>query len=151
MSSSLNRVMLMGNLTRDPNVRNASNGTPYADFAIAINENYVKDGQKMEKTVFVDVVAWDRQASACGEHLHKGSAIFVEGKLQFEEWNDKESGAKRSRLKVRADRVHFLSPPKERSAGSDHHAEEDDEPPPRARPGASATPPSRSRPPAMAR
>lgn len=106
---SLNRVMLMGNLTRDPVVRSIPSGTPVAEFGLAINESYKgRDGNKQDKTCFVDVVVWDRQATACAEHLRKGSPVFIEGKLQLDEWTDKTSGDKRSRLRVRADRVHFM-------------------------------------------
>lgn len=130
MSTALNRVLLMGHLTRDPNLRQASNGTPYADFGLAINESYQKNGQKVEKTCFVDVVVWDRQASACGEHLHKGSPVFIEGRLQLDEWNDKTSGEKRSKLRVRADRVHFLGQPPRAQDNGGHGDGEEDFPPP---------------------
>lgn len=134
MSSALNRVMLMGNLTRDPNVRNTPNGTPYADLGLAINESYQKNGQKVDKTCFLDVVVWDRQASACGEYLRKGSPVFIEGRLQLDEWNDKQSGEKRTKLRVRADRVHFMGQ-RQDAAESGHRdggapeAAEDDFPP----------------------
>lgn len=152
MSMGLNRVLLLGNLTRDPTIRNTSGGTPYADFGVAINESYMKDGQKVEKAVFLDVVVWDRQATACGEYLQKGSSVFIEGKLQQEEWNDKESGAKRTKLKVRADRVNFLSPPRERvqQAVSGQDDLDDDLPQPRNRP-ANASPSSHPRAAASAR
>ena len=134
---SLNRVMLMGNLTRDPVVRNTPSGTSIAEFGLAMNESYkAKDGSRQEKACFVDIVAWDRQAAACGEHLHKGAPIFVEGRLQYDEWTDKTTGDKRQKLKIRADRVHFLG-----SSGSkrEEHAQDQDlddlpAPPPTERP-----------------
>ena len=140
--------MLIGNLTRDPAVRTTNGGTPYADFGLAVNESYMKDGQKVEKAVFLDVVVWDRQASACGEHLQKGSSVFIDGKLQFEEWTDKESGAKRSKLKVRGDRVHFLSPPRQKSEDMGPPVDGLDEEPsprPRATPAPALSPPVRAR------
>jgi single-strand DNA-binding protein len=107
--SSMNRVTLMGNLTRDPSLRNLSTGSDVAEFGLAINEAVMsKDGKRDEKVCFVDIVVWNAQAKACAEHLHKGARALVEGKLQFDEWNDKATGDKRSRLRVRADRVHFV-------------------------------------------
>jgi single-strand DNA-binding protein len=107
--SSMNRVMLMGNLTRDPSLRNLNTGSDVAEFGLAINETVMsKDGKRDEKVCFVDIVVWNAQAKACAEHLRKGARALVEGRLQFEEWNDKSTGDKRTRLRVRADRVHFV-------------------------------------------
>lgn len=106
--ASFNKVILMGNLTRDPEVRYLSSGTAVADLALAINEDYKnKDGEKVESTVFVDVVVWARQAETCGQYLSKGSPVLVEGMLQLDKWQTKE-GENRSKLRVRAVRVQFL-------------------------------------------
>ena len=109
MASSFNKVILMGNLTRDPQVRQIPSGTTVADLGIAVNESYRnKSGEQIESTCFADVVVWGRQAEACGEHLSKGSGIFLEGRLQFDQWEAKDGG-KRSKLRVRADRVQFMT------------------------------------------
>ncbi len=106
--ASLNRVFLMGNLTRDPEVRYTPKGTAVADISMAINMTYrTQDGSDREEVVYVDVVTWGRQAETCGQYLSKGSPVFVEGRLQLDQWEDKD-GQKRSRLRVRAERVQFL-------------------------------------------
>lgn len=107
----MNRVMLAGNLTRDPVLRKTPAGVSCADMTVAANESYTgKDGQTQEVVCFVDVVAWEKQAEACGEFLKKGAPVMVEGKLQYEQWEDKE-GQKRNRIKIRADRVQFMGRP----------------------------------------
>lgn len=107
--SSLNKVMLMGNLTKDPEVRYTPKGTAVGDISIAINEKFKsQDGTEREEVTYVEVVTWGRQAETAKEYLSKGSSIFVEGKLQLDQWETKE-GEKRSRMRVRADRVQFLS------------------------------------------
>ena len=110
--STLNRVFLMGNLTRDPEVRYTPAGTAVGDLGLAVNETYRnKEGKTVESTVFVDVEVWARQAETCAEYLHKGSPIFVEGRLKLDQWENQQ-GEKRSKLRVRADRVQFLGSPK---------------------------------------
>lgn len=107
--ASINRVFLMGNLTRDPQVRQIPSGTSVADLGLAVNESYRnKSGEQVESTCFADIVVWGRQAEACGEYLSKGSAVFIEGRLQFDQWESKD-GDRRSKLRVRADRVQFMS------------------------------------------
>lgn len=110
--STLNRVFLMGNLTRDPEVRYTPSGTAVGDLGLAINENYKnKAGETVESTVFVDVEVWARQAETCAEYLYKGSPVFVEGRLKLDQWTNQQ-GEKRSKLRVRAERVQFLGAPK---------------------------------------
>lgn len=110
--STLNRVFLMGNLTRDPEVRYTPSGTAVGDLGLAINENYKnKAGETVETTVFVDVEVWSRQAETCAEYLYKGSPVFVEGRLKLDQWTNQQ-GEKRSKLRVRADRVQFLGAPR---------------------------------------
>ena len=107
----MNRVMLVGNLTRDPVLRKTPAGVSCADISIAVNESYTsKEGKTQETACFVEVVAWEKQAEACGEFLKKGVPVFVEGKLQYDQWEDKE-GQKRNRIRVRADRVQFMGRP----------------------------------------
>ncbi len=118
--ASLNKVMLIGNLTQDPEVRRTPSGTAVSTLRMAVNESYQnKAGEKVERTVFLDVDVWDRQAENCQQYLSKGSPIFVEGRLQLDSWDDKETGQKRSRLKVRAERVQFLSGPRRDGAVRD--------------------------------
>lgn len=109
---SLNRVYLMGNLTRDPEVRYTPSGTAVGDLGLAVNETYRnKAGETVESTVFVDVEVWARQAETCAEYLYKGSPVLVEGRLKLDQWENQQ-GEKRSKLRVRADRVQFLGSPK---------------------------------------
>ena len=108
---ALNRVFLAGNLTRDPELRYTPSGQAVVDLNMAINRVYTSGGEQKEDTCFVSVVAWGRQAEMCGEYLSKGSPVLIEGSLQYDQWQT-EGGEKRSRLRVRADRVQFLGRPK---------------------------------------
>lgn len=106
--ASLNKVFLIGNLTRDPEIRHTPKGTAVGDLALAINMVYrTPEGGEKEEVCYVDVVVWGRQAETCKDYLTKGSPIFVEGRLQLDQW-ESQQGEKRSRLRVRADRVQFL-------------------------------------------
>jgi len=117
MSASMNRVILVGNLTKDPELKFITSGSAVANFRMAINRKW-KDaqGQQKEEVCFVGVVVWGKQAEACGEYLKKGSPVMVEGRLQFREWE--KDGDKRSILEVVAERVQFLNSGK-REAGQD--------------------------------
>lgn len=108
--ASFNRVILMGNLTRAPEMRHAPSGTAVTRFRLAVNETYRgrQDGQTREVVCYVDVAAWDRQAETCNQYLTKGSPVLVEGRLVYDEWKNPQ-GETRNRLSVRADRVQFLS------------------------------------------
>lgn len=107
--TALNRVIIAGNLTRDPEVRYTPSGTAVGDVGVAISESYRnKAGELVETTCFVDVEVWGRQAETTAEYLSKGSPVLIEGKLRLDQWENQQ-GEKRSRLKVRADRVQFLS------------------------------------------
>ena len=107
--ASFNRVMLMGNLTRNPELKYTPSGTAVTDLGLAVNESLKnKAGETVEQTCFVDVVVWGRQAETASEFLKKGSPAFIEGRLQFDQWENQE-GEKRSKLRVRAERVQFLS------------------------------------------
>jgi single-strand DNA-binding protein len=107
--ASLNKVFLMGNITRDIDVRYTPSGVAVCDMSLAINRFFGGEGQQREETTFVDIVVWNKQAESCGRFLRKGSPCFVEGRLQLDTWEDKETGQKRSRLRVVAERVQFLS------------------------------------------
>ncbi len=107
----LNRVQLGGRLTRDPDKRYASDGTPVTTFTLAFHRRWRgKDGKLAEQTGFTPVVTMQRLAEVCAVHLHKGSAVLVEGRLQMREWAA-PGGEKRSRLEVRAELVHFMDWP----------------------------------------
>lgn len=109
--ASLNKVMLMGNLTREPETKRTPKGTAVTQMSIAINRQYTTEGgERKEEVTYVDVEAWGKLAEICGEHLSKGKQVFVEGRLKLDTWEDKQSGEKKSRLRVAADAVQFLSP-----------------------------------------
>jgi single-strand DNA-binding protein len=115
----MNKVLLAGNLTRDPVLRKTSAGVAVAEMGLAVNESYRgSNGKSEESTCFVDVVAWEKQAENCGEYLKKGSPILLEGRLHFEQWKDK-NGDNRNRLKVTALRVQFLGKPGGGGGGGD--------------------------------
>jgi len=107
----LNRVFLLGRLTRDPELRYTPNGTAVADLGLAVNDDYkAADGSWRERTCFVDITVWGRQAETSCEYLSKGRQALIEGRLQLDTWETNE-GQKRSKLKVTADRVQFLGGP----------------------------------------
>ena len=112
MPLMLNNVQLGGNLTRDPELRQAGNKT-VANFGIAINRKYRSGDELKEETTFVDIECWERQAELVGQYLTKGRNVLIEGAIKLDTWEDKESGAKRSKLSIRAHRVHFIGSPKE--------------------------------------
>jgi single-strand DNA-binding protein len=106
--ANLNKVFLIGNLTRDPELRYVPSGAAVANFGIATNRVYTtSSGEKKQEVCFVRVVAWGRMAEVCGEYLSKGRPVFIEGRLQYRSW-DAPNGEKRSSLEVRAERVQFL-------------------------------------------
>lgn len=100
--ASFNKVILLGNLTRDPQVRYTPSGTAVADVGLAINNSWFdkNTNQRREEVTFVDVTVWGRTAEIAGEYLAKGRQVLIEGRLQLDQWDDKETGQKRSRLKV---------------------------------------------------
>lgn len=107
--ASFNKVMLLGNLTRDPEVKYTPKGSAVADLGIAVNRTYTTDGgEKREETTFVDVTVWGRQAEIVGEYMKKGRPIFIEGRLQLDSWDDKQTGQKRSRLRVVCENFQML-------------------------------------------
>ena len=107
--ASLNKVFLIGNLTRDPELRYTPSGSAVTDLPLAINRSYTtKDGERREEVTYIDVTVWERQAENCCQYLKRGRPVHVEGSLRMESWEDKATGEKRSKLKVLADRVQFL-------------------------------------------
>ena len=107
--ASFNRVILMGNLTRDPDIRSTgATGMKVARLGLAVNERRKdRGGQMQDFPVFIDVDAWDKLAELCGQYLSKGSPILVEGRLQMDNWE--KDGVKHQKLKVRASTIKFLS------------------------------------------
>jgi single-strand DNA-binding protein len=106
---NLNKVMLMGNLTRDPEVKYTPKGTAVADIGLAINRVYSSDqGERREETTFVDVELWGRQAEIAGEYLRKGRPVYIEGRLKLDTWDDKQTGQKRSKMRVVGETMQLL-------------------------------------------
>lgn len=115
--TSMNRVFLAGNLTRDPEVRYTPSGRAVADLGLAVSESYRnKSGEMVESTCFVDVEVWGRQAETSGEYLSKGSPVLIEGRLKLDQWENQQ-GEKRSKLRVNALRVQFLGSPRKAQYG----------------------------------
>lgn len=109
--ANLNRVFLMGNLTRDPELRYVPSGAPVATFGMAMNRRFVtQQGEKKDEVCFVRVVVFGKQAESVSQHLTKGRLVFVEGRLQYRSWE--QEGQKRSTLDIVADRVQFLGGPR---------------------------------------
>ena len=107
---SLNRVLLIGNLTKDPELRYTPSGTPVANLRLAVNSSFKsQSGERKEETCYVTIVVWSKQAELCQQYLKKGRSIFIEGRLIYRSWE--AEGKTRSTMEVRADRVQFLGPP----------------------------------------
>src|SRR4029077_3879712 len=104
-----NRVFLMGRLAFDPELRRTPSGTAVTELRLATTRTWAgRDGVRREETLFIGVTVWDRQAENCCQFLRKGSPIHVEGSLKMDTWDDKNTGEKRSKILVHADRVQFL-------------------------------------------
>jgi single-strand DNA-binding protein len=107
--ANLNRVLLIGNLTRDPELRYTPKGTAVTEIGLAVNRVYSgDDGERKEETTFVDVTLWARLAEIAGQYLKKGRPVFIEGRLQLDSWDDKQTGQKRSKLRVVAENIQLL-------------------------------------------
>jgi len=117
--ASLNKVLLIGNLTRPPELRYTPSGTAVADLRLAVNNDYTtQSGERRQEASFLTVIVWGKQAESCSEYLDKGSEIFVEGRLQVRDWEGKD-GQKRTSTEVVAQRVQFMS----RTKGSGSRAQ----------------------------
>lgn len=132
MAININRVILAGNLTRDPDVRYLPSGTPVTSFRLAVNRRFKGKSGDVDETCFIDVKVYGKQAESCGEFLSKGRNVLVEGYLRLEQWDSE--GGKRSKHVVVADRVQFLGFVKEKEEEevvapdvSDVPVEDDDE------------------------
>lgn len=120
--ATLNKVFLIGNLTRDPELRYIPSGSAVVTFTVAVNRVYkTQTGEKKEQTSFIRVVVWGRRAEVCGEYLSKGSPVFIEGRLQSRDWETQE-GQKRNTVEVIADNIQFLRGAAKPAAGQDQPA-----------------------------
>lgn len=107
--ASFNKVLLIGNLTRDPEVRYTPKGTAVAKLGLAVNRTWTSEsGEKKEEVTFVDVDVFGRTAENAGQYLRKGRPVMIEGRLRLESWDDKQTGQKKSKLGVVAEQVQFL-------------------------------------------
>ena len=107
--ANVNKVMLLGNITRDLEVRYTPKGTAVCDLGMAVNRVRTGDnGEKIEEVTFVDVTLWGRQAELAGQYLAKGRSVFIEGRLQLDQWDDKQTGQKRQRLRVVGENMQFI-------------------------------------------
>jgi single-strand DNA-binding protein len=107
--ASFNKVILLGNLTRDPEIRYTPKGTAVTEIGLAVNRVYTaENNEKREEVTYVDVTLWGRTAEIASEYLKKGRPVFIEGRLQLDTWEDKQSGQKRSKLKVVGEALQLL-------------------------------------------
>jgi single-strand DNA-binding protein len=131
--ASFNKVILVGNLTRDPELRYTPKGTAIAKIGLAVNRVWTNEaGEKKEEVTFVDVDVFGRTAENVGQYMRKGRPILIEGRLRLDQWDDKQTGQKKSKLGVVAETVQFLGSPAGGEAGTPGPA--------RQRPAAAATP-----------
>lgn len=116
--ATFNAVHLMGNLTRDPELRYTPQGTAICEFGLAINRKWKSGtGELKEEVAFFDIVAWAKTAEICAEYLKKGRSVFVAGRLTQERWEDKNTQKKMSRVKIVAENVQFIGPKDQAAAG----------------------------------
>ncbi len=115
---NLNKVMLIGNVTRDPELRYTPKGSAVTEIGMAINRYYNSDdGERREETTFVDVTLWGRQAEVACQYLKRGRPVYIEGRLQLDSWEDKQSGQKRNKLRVVGEAMQFLGSRSDGDAG----------------------------------
>ncbi len=139
--ASLNKVMLIGNLTRDPEIKYTPKGTAIAQIGLAVNRTWSNEaGQKQEETTFVDIEFFGRNAEIAGEYLKKGRPAYIEGRLKLDSWEDKQSGQKRSRLKVIGESLLLLGSREGGASGGQ------DEPRPRSQGAPNRMPPPKTAP-----
>ena len=139
--ANVNKVILIGNVTRDPEVKFTPKGSAVTEIGLAVNRSYSLDnGEKREEVTFIDVTFWGRQAETIGQYLSKGRPIFVEGRLKLDQWDDKESGQKRSKLKVVCENFQFIGAPKGGAEVSDQPPAQRSAPRPVNKPAPAAKP-----------
>ena len=109
MSSSVNKVILIGRLGKDPEIRSTPQGTTVAKFTMATDDRYTdRNGEKQERTEWHNIVAWSKLAEICGQYLKKGKLVYIEGSLRTDSWDDKETGQKRYRTEIVAQNMQML-------------------------------------------
>lgn len=140
--ASFNKVILLGNLTRDPELRYTPKGMATARLGLAVNRSYKTDaGETREEVTFIDVDAWGKQAELISQYLRKGAPLFLEGRLKFDQWDDKQTGQKVSKLRVVLENFQFVGGPRgEGGPGGAPSPASAPAPRPAARPAASAAP-----------
>jgi single-strand DNA-binding protein len=142
--ADLNKVFLIGRLTQDPELRYTPNRVAVIDLRLATSRSWTnRDGERKDDTLFIDVTVWNRQAEMCGQFLKKGSQVHVEGYLKSESW-ESQTGEKRSKIKVEADRVQFLDRREQHPAGEPSGHDDEGASPPRE-PRRAAAPAAASR------
>lgn len=147
---SLNKVMLMGNLTRDPELRVTPKGTPICQFSLAINRQFkMESGESREEVIYVDVEAWGKQGETIAKYMTKGRPLYVEGRLRLDQWEDKNTKEKKSRMKVVLEQFQFLGDNRGATGGGGGAtggggaAAEGGDPPERHAPPPRSTPPAK--------
>lgn len=145
--ASYNKVILLGNLTRDPELRYTPKGTAVARLGLAVNRRYTTDaGEQKEEVTFIDIDAFGKQAELISQYLRKGNPLFLEGRLKLDQWDDKNTGQKVSKLRVVLEAFQFVGGPRSEGAPGAPAAP----PPSRPAPSRPAAPPARSESPAPA-
>lgn len=131
----LNRVFLAGNLTRDPVIRFLANEKAVGEFGLAVNRKFKdSEGNTKEEVTFVDIEVWGRTAELAGQFLTKSKPVFVEGRLKLDSWDDKETGKKRSKLRVVADTLQFIGAAPARETNGGPSVRDETQPPETAAP-----------------
>jgi single-strand DNA-binding protein len=123
----VNVTILSGRLVRDPEIKYTQSGTPLANFTIAYDRSFQKNGEWVQETSYTDVVVWSKRAEQCGEGLHKGSPVLIEGYLQTRSWQDKNNNTRKT-TEIVANKVSFLEK-SEQSNGNSEQADDDQETP----------------------
>jgi single-strand DNA-binding protein len=108
MSASFNSVVLLGNVTRDPEIRHTPQGTAIAEFSLAINRTFTSGGQKKEEVAFIDIMLWSKLAEVAQAYLKKGNPVLIAGRLRQDSWDDKTTGQKRSKVSVVGETMQLL-------------------------------------------
>ena len=135
----VNKVILVGNLGRDPELRSTPSGQQVASFSLATNRKWKdRDGNRQEQTEWHNIVCWGRQAEIAGQYLTKGRQIFVEGRIQTQSWEDRQSGEKKYRTEIVCDNFQMLGQRGDQPAGASYQPEEQSSPPPPSDSGDSA-------------
>lgn len=119
MAGSVNRVILVGHLGKDPEIRSTPGGQSVAKFSLATSEKFTdKSGEKQERTEWHNIVAWGKLGEICGQYLRKGKLVYIEGSLRTDSWDDKESGQKKYKTEIVAQNMQMLGPKGEEGGGS---------------------------------